>query len=45
MLANPPFGVDWKAEKKVRSTAGPASGRFGGRLPRINDGACSSCCT
>jgi type I restriction enzyme M protein len=42
MLANPPFGVDWKvqqdrlvAEHKTRGHAG----RFGAGLPRVNDGS------
>jgi type I restriction enzyme M protein len=42
LLANPPFGVDWKRQKteiekehkKLRF-----AGRFGAGLPRINDGA------
>ena len=42
MLANPPFGVEWKTEetdvKKEHSSAGFA-GRFGPGLPRINDGS------
>lgn len=42
MLANPPFGVEWKAEEEfVREeylTSG-FSGRFGAGLPRINDGS------
>ncbi len=42
MLANPPFGVEWKkVEEAVRSeheTRGFA-GRFGAGLPRINDGS------
>jgi type I restriction enzyme M protein len=42
MLANPPFGVEWKkVEQVVRSeheTQG-FSGRFGAGLPRINDGS------
>lgn len=42
MLANPPFGVDWKkAEKAVKAeheNKGHA-GRFGPGLPRINDGS------
>lgn len=42
MLANPPFGVDWKkVEKTIRDeheTLGMA-GRFGAGLPRINDGS------
>jgi len=42
MLANPPFGVEWKPEEEyVReeySTHG-FYGRFGAGLPRINDGS------
>ncbi|MFT5633242.1 MAG: type I restriction enzyme M protein [Rubritalea sp.] len=42
MLANPPFGVEWKPEKshitKEHNEFG-FSGRFGPGLPRINDGA------
>lgn len=42
MLANPPFGVEWKPEENfVREeyeTQG-FSGRFGAGLPRINDGS------
>ena len=42
MLANPPFGVEWKkVEQTVRAeheTRGFA-GRFGAGLPRINDGS------
>jgi type I restriction enzyme M protein len=42
MLANPPFGVEWKPEKdhvtKEHNEFGFA-GRFGPGLPRINDGA------
>ncbi|MDG4601478.1 MAG: class I SAM-dependent DNA methyltransferase [Defluviicoccus sp.] len=42
LLANPPFGVDWKAEQtfivREHDTRGYA-GRFGPKLPRINDGA------
>jgi len=42
MLANPPFGVEWKkVEEAVRAeheTRGFA-GRFGAGLPRINDGS------
>ena len=42
MLANPPFGVDWKkSEKAVRLEHGRlgSEGRFGPGLPRINDGS------
>jgi len=42
MLANPPFGVEWKPEKthvtKEHDDFG-FNGRFGPGLPRINDGA------
>lgn len=42
MLANPPFGVEWKQQQrgieKERDTLGHA-GRFGAGTPRINDGA------
>ena len=42
MLANPPFGVEWKQQKSVvereRDTLG-YGGRFGAGLPRINDGS------
>jgi len=42
LLANPPFGVEWKnvedAVKTEASTLGFA-GRFGAGLPRINDGS------
>jgi len=42
MLANPPFGVKWEAEKdhvtKEHERQG-FTGRFGAGLPRINDGS------
>jgi type I restriction enzyme M protein len=42
MLANPPFGVEWKQQqqhiKNERDTLG-YDGRFGAGLPRINDGS------
>ena len=42
LLANPPFGVEWKKVKdpirKEHETRG-LSGRFGAGLPRINDGS------
>ena len=42
MLANPPFGVEWKQQRHAieaeRDTLGP-EGRFGAGLPRINDGS------
>ena len=42
LLANPPFGVEWKkVEHTVRTEAETKglSGRFGAGLPRINDGS------
>ena len=42
MLANPPFGVEWKQQrqdiKREAATLGHG-GRFGAGLPRINDGS------
>jgi type I restriction enzyme M protein len=42
MLANPPFGVEWKQQQKSieneRATLG-YDGRFGAGTPRINDGS------
>ncbi len=42
MLANPPFGVEWKQQQKYieneRDSLG-FSGRFGAGTPRVNDGA------
>ncbi len=42
MLANPPFGVEWKQQRRTieqeRNTMG-FEGRFGAGLPRINDGS------
>ncbi|MDP2240916.1 MAG: class I SAM-dependent DNA methyltransferase [Burkholderiales bacterium] len=42
MLANPPFGVEWKQQQKFiegeRDSLGD-DGRFGAGLPRINDGS------
>ncbi|MGQ0529582.1 MAG: type I restriction-modification system subunit M [Panacagrimonas sp.] len=38
LLANPPFGVDWKAEKK-EIDRWPNFFGYTGKLPRINDGA------
>lgn len=42
MLANPPFGVEWKQQaayiEKEHATLG-YDGRFGAGLPRINDGS------
>ncbi|RMX10994.1 SAM-dependent DNA methyltransferase [Vandammella animalimorsus] len=38
LLANPPFGVDWKAEKKTIDRWPDFYG-YRGKLPRINDGA------
>ena len=42
MLANPPFGVEWKQQRSyIRREAGTLGydGRFGAGLPRINDGS------
>jgi type I restriction enzyme M protein len=42
LLANPPFGVEWKkVEDEVRKEAQTKgfNGRFGAGLPRINDGS------
>jgi len=42
MLANPPFGVEWKQQETfIRNEAEKLghAGRFGAGLPRINDGA------
>lgn len=42
MLANPPFGVEWKPEKETVEDEHQKlgfSGRFGPGLPRISDGA------
>jgi type I restriction enzyme M protein len=42
LLANPPFGVEWKkVEDEVKSEAQTKgfNGRFGAGLPRINDGS------
>ncbi|MCB1014395.1 MAG: SAM-dependent DNA methyltransferase [Acidimicrobiales bacterium] len=42
LLANPPFGVEWKkVEKAVKDEAATRgfAGRFGAGLPRINDGS------
>ena len=42
MLANPPFGVEWKQQQKYieseKDTFG-FNGRFGAGTPRVNDGA------
>ncbi len=38
LLANPPFGVDWKGEKK-EIDRWPSFRGYKGKLPRINDGA------
>ena len=38
LLANPPFGVDWKGEKKEISRW-PNFRGYNGKLPRVNDGA------
>lgn len=42
MLSNPPFGVEWKKEKKFITDEHEKqgfAGRFGAGLPRINDGS------
>ncbi|MBX7057946.1 MAG: type I restriction-modification system subunit M [Leptospirales bacterium] len=42
MLANPPFGVEWKPQEKVvrkEHEEQGFGGRFGAGLPRINDGS------
>lgn len=42
MLANPPFGVEWKSQQAIVQKEADAlgfSGRFGAGTPRINDGA------
>jgi len=42
LLANPPFGVDWKKQQKdiVREHESRGfDGRFGAGLPRVNDGS------
>lgn len=42
MLANPPFGVEWKPEKafvEEEHDEQGFNGRFGAGLPRINDGS------
>ncbi len=42
MLANPPFGVEWKQQQKtIENEAAKLGygGRFGAGLPRINDGS------
>jgi type I restriction enzyme M protein len=42
LLANPPFGVDWKKQKKKIEDEHRLSGfdgRFGAGLPRVNDGS------
>ncbi len=38
LLANPPFGVDWKGEKKEIERL-PTFYGYSGKLPRVNDGA------
>lgn len=38
LLANPPFGVDWKEEQKILSKRATFHG-YSGKLPRVNDGA------
>jgi len=42
LLANPPFGVDWKKQQKVIEDEHKKQGfggRFGAGLPRVNDGS------
>lgn len=42
MLANPPFGVDWKASQRVVTEEHKVrgfDGRFGPGLPRVSDGS------
>ena len=42
LLANPPFGVEWKkveAEVRKEEETKGFSGRFGAGLPRVNDGS------
>ena len=42
LLANPPFGVDWKKQKSMVQREHEKlgfGGRFGAGLPRVNDGA------
>lgn len=42
MLANPPFGVDWKASQRVVNDEHKVkgfNGRFGPGLPRVSDGS------
>ena len=42
LIANPPFGVDWKKQRteiKREHEKQGFSGRFGAGLPRVNDGA------
>jgi len=38
MLANPPYGKDWKGDKKAVDAQKDAGGRFDAGLPRISDG-------
>ncbi|MEZ5337072.1 MAG: class I SAM-dependent DNA methyltransferase [bacterium] len=38
LIANPPFGVDWKGEKK-EIDSWPNFRGYSGKLPRVNDGA------
>jgi type I restriction enzyme M protein len=38
LLANPPFGVDWKAEQMELARGSNFNG-YTGKLPRVNDGA------
>jgi len=38
MLANPPYGKDWKGDKKAVDAQKESGGRFDAGLPRISDG-------
>ena len=42
LIANPPFGVDWKKQQKEilhEHDKRGFAGRFGAGLPRVNDGS------
>jgi type I restriction enzyme M protein len=41
LLANPPFGVEWKQQQKFieKEAESGYQGRFGAGLPRVNDGS------
>jgi type I restriction enzyme M protein len=45
LLANPPFGVDWKAEKRRSSTAGPTSAATAASCRASTTAPCCSCST